>query len=154
MKRLSAVCCAAALAAVCVGAAGAQQAAPAGAMGGMQVQSGVRVDSPGVDLLSDTQGVDFTPYIDGIVKQVYGEWVKMRAEEADVPQVAQGVTDIRFTINPDGTIGAMHLEKSTMDQALNRAAWGAITGVGKFAPLPAGFHGPNLELRIRFRANG
>jgi TonB family protein len=138
------------VAAMSVGAAGAQQGAPVGAMGGMQVQSGERVELPTVDLLSDTQGVDFAPYIHGVVQQVYGEWVKMRAQDA---AVSRGATDIRFTIAPDGTIAAMHLETSTKSEGVNRAAWGAITGVGKFAALPAGFHGPNLELRIHFTAN-
>jgi TonB family protein len=64
-----------------------------------------------------------------------------------------GETVIRFTIHPDGTIAAMHLDESTHDVALDRAAWGAITGVGKFAALPQEFHGPDLELRIRFVVN-
>ena len=56
---------------------------------------------------------------------------------------------------PDGNIAdnGMHLDSSTHDDALNRAAWGSITGVGQFPPLPAQFHGPNLELRITYLVN-
>jgi TonB family protein len=60
---------------------------------------------------------------------------------------------IRFTIHPDGTIAAMHLDGSTHDVAMDRAAWEAITGVEKFAALPQEFHGPDLELRIHFVAS-
>ena len=65
----------------------------------------------------------------------------------------QGETLIRFTILPDGRIGAMTLDGSTHDQAIARAAWGSITGVGQFPPLPKEFHGPNLELRIHYLVN-
>ena len=47
----------------------------------------------------------------------------------------------------------MKLEGSTHDDAINRAAWGSITGVGVFPPLPSQFKGPNLELRITFLLN-
>ena len=150
MKRNSVLWGCVAVVAMGVGVARAQQGAPAGAMGGMQVQGGERVELPTVDLLSDTQGVDFAPYIHGVAQQVYGEWVKMRAQDA---AASRGATDIRFTIAPDGTIAAMHLETSTKSEGVNRAAWGAISGVGKFAPLPVAFRGPNLELRIHFVVN-
>jgi TonB family protein len=156
MKRLSAVCCAAILGAVGVGAAGAQALAPTGANSGATSQGDVRVDADanGLEVLSDTRGVDFKPYLNGILKQIYGRWVTLMPDEARPPENKQGVTAIRVTISPDGTIAAMHLEKLSTEQALNRAAWGAITGVGKFPALPAEFHGPNLELRIHFRVNG
>ena len=44
----------------------------------------------------------------------------------------------------------MHLDDSTRDQAIDRAAWGSITSQGQLQPLPATFKGPNLELRISF----
>lgn len=107
----------------------------------------------GVEVLSDTQGVDFGPYLRRILGDIYRSWLPLIPEEARPPLNKQGETQIRFTILPDGRIGAMHLDGSTHDQALDRAAWGGITGVGQFPPLPASFHGPNLELRINFLVN-
>jgi TonB family protein len=107
----------------------------------------------GVDILSDTQGVDFQPYLQRILRLIYEQWLPLIPEEARPPLMKQGVTQIRFTINPDGTIAAMHLDGSTHDDALNRAAWGSITSVGQFPPLPKQFHGPNLELRIHYLVN-
>ncbi len=107
----------------------------------------------GVDVLSDTMGVNFDPYLRKILRQIYNQWLPLIPEEARPPLNKQGVTQIRFTILPDGRIGAMHLDGSTHDDALNRAAWGSITGVGTFPPLPAEFHGPNLELRIHYLVN-
>jgi TonB family protein len=84
---------------------------------------------------------------------IYQQWIPLLPEETRPPLNKRGTSQIRFTINPDGTIAAMHLEDSTHDDALNRAAWGSITGVGKFPPLPQDFHGPNLQLRIHFKVN-
>jgi TonB family protein len=107
----------------------------------------------GVDVLSDTMGVDFNPYLRKIIREIYNQWIPLIPEEARSPLNKQGETLIRFTILPDGKIGAMALDGSTHDDALNRAAWGSITGVGQFPPLPKEFHGPNLELRIHYLYN-
>ena len=107
----------------------------------------------GVEVLSDTQGVDFGPYLRRILGDIRRTWIPLIPEEARPPLNKQGETLIRFTILPDGRIGAMNLDGSSQDQSINRAAWGAITGVGQFPPLPASFHGPQLELRIDFLVN-
>jgi len=107
----------------------------------------------GVDILSDTMGVNFDPYLKKIIREIYNTWLPLIPEEARPPLNKQGETLIRFTILPDGRIGAMTLDGSTHDQAIDRAAWGSITGVGQFPPLPKEFHGPNLELRIHYLVN-
>jgi len=107
----------------------------------------------GVEVLSDTMGVDFAPYLRRILSDIRRTWIPLIPEEARPPLNKQGETLVRFTILPDGRIGEMHLEASTHDQAIDRAAWGGITGVGQFPPLPSNFKGPNLELRIAFLVN-
>jgi outer membrane biosynthesis protein TonB len=107
----------------------------------------------GAEILSDTQGVDFGPYIRRILEDIKRNWYPLIPEEARPPLNKQGETLIRFTINSDGTIAAMHLDGSSQDIAIDRACWGGITGVGQFPPLPAQFKGPNLELRVDFFTN-
>jgi len=107
----------------------------------------------GPQILSDTMGVDFNPYLNKIMREIYETWLPLIPEEARPPLNKQGETQIRFIINPDGTIGGMQMEDSTHDDAINRACWGSITGVNQFPPLPKQFHGPNLELRIRYFTN-
>jgi outer membrane biosynthesis protein TonB len=107
----------------------------------------------GAEILSDTQGVDFGPYIRKILGDIKRNWIPLIPEEARPPLNKQGETLIRFTILPDGRIAAMNLDGSSQDTAIDRACWGGITGVGQFPPLPANFHGPNLELRIDFLTN-
>lgn len=107
----------------------------------------------GPQILSDTMGVDFNPYLNKIMREIYETWLPLIPEEARPPLNKQGETQIRFIINPDGSIGGMALEDSTHDDAINHACWGSITGVNQFPPLPKQFHGPNLELRIRYFTN-
>jgi len=109
----------------------------------------------GVQVLSDMQGVDFNRYLARLLADVRRAWLPLIPEECNSPLFKQGITGVRFTIQPDGTIRAqeMHLDYSTHDVAIDRAAWGSIRSLGQTAPLPKEFHGPNLELRIEFRVN-
>ena len=107
----------------------------------------------GVDVLSDTKGVDFNPYLKEILKSIHDTWVPLLPAEARAPKLEQGDPLVRFTIDPTGKFLAMHLDGSTRNPALDKAAWGAITGVGQFPALPMEFTGPKLELRIHFLVN-
>lgn len=107
----------------------------------------------GAEVLSDTQGVDFGPYLRRILGDIKRNWDPLIPPEAGSPLFKQGETWIRFSINPDGTIKEMHLDGSTHDEAINRSCWGSITSEGQFPPLPTQFKGPNLELRIHYLVN-
>lgn len=107
----------------------------------------------GTEIISDTQGVDFGKYLARLLADVRRNWLPLIPEECRPPLNKQGITGVRFTIQPNGAISAMHLDYSTHDVAIDRAAWGSITGLGAAQPLPKEFHGPNLELRIEFRIN-
>ncbi len=124
--------------------AGDYGSAPSGGRGDM---------GTGAEVLSDTQGVDFGPYIRRILNDIKRNWIPLIPEEARPPLNKQGETLIRFTILPDGRIAAMNLDGSSQDTAIDRACWGGITAVGQFPPLPANFKGPNLELRVDFFTN-
>jgi TonB family protein len=132
---------------------GQSNGGPSSAATPSQAASTASPGTQGVEILSDTQGVDFSPYIRGMMRTIMKTWIPLIPEEGRPPYNAQGETTIRFTINPDGKIGTMHLDASDQQVKFDRAAWGAITGVGQFPPLPAKFTGPNLELRIHFKVN-
>ena len=106
----------------------------------------------GVEVLSDMQGVDFGPYLKQLKRLITASWYPLIPEECYPPLNKEGETLIRFTILPNGNlqIGGMHLDGSTRDVAIDKAAWGGIVGVGQFPPLPKEFHGGNLQLRVSF----
>lgn len=109
--------------------------------------------SGAVDILSDTMGVDFGPYIQRIVYDTERAWYPIIPEEARPPFNKQGETYIEFVILPNGNVTDMHLVGPSGDVALDRAAWAGITGASPFPPLPKAFKGPFLKLRFEFLYN-
>lgn len=108
----------------------------------------------GAEILSDTQGVDFGPYMQRVIHETYRTWDPLIPEEVNPPILKRGVVDIVFTILPNGRVAphSMVLVGRSGDVALDRAAWGAIQGAD-YPPLPQEFHGPFLQLRFRFQYN-
>lgn len=107
----------------------------------------------GVEILSDTMGVDFGSYLRRIVYDTEHAWYPIIPEVARPPLNKQGKVLIRFKILPDGSVKQMLLEGPSGDVSLDRAAWGGITGAAPFPPLPKEFKGPYLELRFYFLYN-
>jgi hypothetical protein len=108
----------------------------------------------GIEILSDTQGVDFKPWLAHWQKRTERTWDKLIPDEVNPPTMKKGQVLIRFKVLPNGRLkdGSMVLEGRSGDVALDRAAWGALTG-SNYPPLPAEFHGPYLELRVLFLYN-
>jgi TonB family protein len=109
--------------------------------------------SSGVDILSDTRGVDFDPYMKQVIQATGGAWLKLIPESARPPMDKQGRVGIRFRIDPMGRLSGMVLEYPSGDIQLDRAAWGGIKGASPYPPLPAEFTGPYVELRFGFFYN-
>lgn len=108
-----------------------------------------------MEILSDTQGVDFGPYLARILHDVKVNWYNLVPESARPPIMKKGKVAIEFAIMKDGSVRGMQLEQggSSGDQALDRAAWGGITASVPFPPLPDEFHGQYLALRFHFYYN-
>jgi TonB family protein len=109
--------------------------------------------SGAVDVLSDTMGVDFGPYIQRVIYDTKRAWYPIIPEAAQPPLLKQGRVAIRFRIYPDGSVKNMVLEGPSGDVSLDRAAWGGITGASPYQQLPKQFKGPFLELRFFFLYN-
>jgi TonB family protein len=107
----------------------------------------------GADIISDTMGVDFGPYMRRVVEATRRSWYPIIPESARPPLDKQGRVGIRFKIYPDGSVKEMILEFPSGDVSLDRAAWGGITGASPYPPLPKDFKGPFLELRFGFFYN-
>jgi TonB family protein len=103
-----------------------------------------------LEILSDTQGVDFGPYLQRILQDVKDNWYRLIPESAEMKK---GKLAIEFAITKDGKIADMQLRATSGDIALDRAAWGGITASNPFPPLPSEFNGPYLALRFRFYYN-
>ena len=100
------------------------------------------------EILSDQQGVDFSSWLQRWHRETEHTWDPLIPDEVNPPILKSGVVIIRFKVLPNGRLmdGSMVLEGRSGDTALDRAAWGALTG-SNYPPLPREFHGPYLELR-------
>ncbi|HEY0795126.1 MAG TPA: energy transducer TonB [Acidisarcina sp.] len=139
-----------------------REAARAAARGG-GIQSGSAPGAPGrgraaglqggAQVLSDTGGWDPNAYVRRVVYDTEQAWYPIIPEEVRAPLLKKGIVGIRFKIMRDGSVQGMTLEGRSGDVALDRAAWGGITGASPYPPLPAEFKGPFLELRFGFFYN-
>jgi TonB family protein len=119
---------------------------------GMGIGAGAGIRS-NMDILSDTMGVDFGPYLARVLHDVRQNWYQLIPEVARAPWMKKGRVGIEFAIMKDGSVAGMRLVSPSGDVSLDRAAWGGITGSNPFPPLPAEFRGQYLALRFRFFYN-
>jgi TonB family protein len=102
------------------------------------------------EILSDTMGVDFGPYLQRVLHDVRQNWYNAIPESA---QFKHGNLIIEFAITKDGKVAGMKLVAPSGDSPLDRAAWAGIVGSDPFPPLPSEFGGQYLALRFRFYYN-
>jgi len=139
-------------------AARAVASARGGAGGGQNGDFGLGLGKQGaaygaLDVLSDTMGVDFGPYLARVLHDVKMNWYNLIPESAKAPLLKKGNVSIEFAILKDGSVAGMKLVYTSGDTALDRGAWGGITASNPFPPLPAEFGGQYLALRFKFLYN-
>ena len=105
----------------------------------------------GVEILTDTQGVNFAPYLRQVRQDIERNWHSL------IPQSVNrnGNVAIECAIAKDGKLADISLvaRPKPDDDALVRAAWGGITKSNPFPPLPSEFPGSFIALRFRFDYN-
>jgi TonB family protein len=106
-----------------------------------------------LEVLSDTMGVDFGPYLARVLHDVRENWYRIIPESARAPLMKKGKVSIQFAILKDGQVAGMQIIGSSGDVALDRAAYGGISASKPFPPLPNEFGGPYLALRFHFYYN-
>jgi len=122
-----------------------------GELGLGQRQSTARMGP--LEITTDTQGVDFGPYLQRVLHDVKEHWYQIIPESAMPPLLKKGEVSIEFAILKDGKVAGMRYVSGSGDVALDRAAYGGITASNPFPPLPAEFGGQYLGLRFTFLYN-
>lgn len=105
------------------------------------------------EILTDTMGVDFGPYLTRVVQVVKANWYNLMPPAVYPPILKQGKLSIEFAIQKDGKVSGMVLHTTSGDVALDRAAWASITASNPFPPLPKEFPGQILGLRFYYFYN-
>jgi TonB family protein len=155
-KTMSAIC----IVQTAIGILAAQDAKPLPSppSPGQAIQEATRDSAPAsvqkksgnVEILSDTQGVNFGPYLQYMLATVRRNWYSLIPASA---QMQKGEVAIEFKILQTGDVKDMQLITSSGSMNLDRAAWGSITGSEPFKSLPEAFTGPYLALRLRYLYN-
>jgi len=105
------------------------------------------------EILTDTMGVDFGPYMTKVAKTVRETWYSVMPPSVYPPVKKQGRVSIEFAIQKDGKVTGEKVGTSSGDVMLDRAAYASISGSGPFAPLPKEFPGQRSEFRFYFFYN-
>ncbi len=106
-----------------------------------------------LEILSDTMGVDFKPYLRAMKSQIQQHWLPLIPQSAMAPEMKSGTVVVRFAILKDGKMTDLKLEEKSGDVALDRAAYGAIVYSSPLPPLPTQFKADSLDVRARFHYN-
>jgi len=122
-------------------------AVPSPGGGGGQEMAG------GLQMLTQTEGVDFDSYLRRVVASVKRNWYAIIPESANMGE--QGKVYITFKIMRDGSVpeSLPFLERTSGKDPLDRAAMSSIRASSPFEPLPPAFSGPYIELRFIFLYN-
>jgi outer membrane biosynthesis protein TonB len=123
---------------------------PRGGGGGGRGGSGMQ---PGVSILTPTDGVDFSSYIQRLLATVKRNWLSVMPESAYMGE--KGVVSLTFRINQDGSVPPPdpNLERTSGREPLDNAAMSSIRVSNPFEPLPSQYKRPYIELRFIFFYN-
>ncbi len=124
----------------------------AGDYGLSQGKGGYKAMAP-AEILTDTMGVDFGPYMTRIVQIVKQNWYTLMPPSVYPPILKQGKLALEFVIMKDGTVQGLVRDTTSGDVALDRAAMASITASTPFPPLPKEFPGKLLGLRFYYFYN-
>ena len=107
----------------------------------------------GMQILTDTEGVNFDSYMRRLHDIVLKNWSAVLPESYYMGD--KGIVVITFHIDRDGSIHVTEpvLERTSGKEALDRAVLAAIRSSVPFEPLPSQFKGPFIELRAAFFYN-
>src|SRR5262249_24574980 len=106
-----------------------------------------------LEITTDTQGVDFGPYLQRVLHDVKQNWYNIIPESAMAPILKKGKVTIDFAITKNGQVAGLRYVYGSGDVALDRAQYGGTTASNPFPPLPSEFTGQYLGLRFRFIYN-
>jgi TonB family protein len=101
-----------------------------------------------VTILTPTEGVDFSNYINRVLAVVKQNWYSVMPESARLGD--QGKVVLQFRILRNGVVPEQEpvMMGSSGKEPLDRAAMSSIRASTPFEPLPSAFSGPYLELRF------
>jgi TonB family protein len=104
-----------------------------------------------LQLLSDSKGVDFRPYLIQVLTVVRRNWLAIMPESARLGQ--RGRVLIQFSIDRNGAVPKVVIAEGAGLDVLDRAAVASISASYPFPPLPGEYKGDEIRLQFAFSYN-
>jgi TonB family protein len=101
-----------------------------------------------VQLRSDTEGVDFKPYLMQLIATIKRNWLAVIPESARMGR--RGKVSLQFVIAKDGNIDKIVFAEQSGSSALDRAAVSGVSASNPLPPLPREFKGTRIVLQLNF----
>lgn len=123
-----------------------------GRLGGGDTQGNAGM-SGAYQILTPTEGVDFSDYMARVLASVRRNWYAVMPESAQLGD--RGRVVLEFSIRRDGSVPNADPQRllSSGKEPLDRAAVSAIRSSNPFDHLPPAFTGPEIRLRFIFLYN-
>ncbi len=115
-----------------------------------QPEAPVRTGS-NLQLLSDSKGVDFKPYLVQVLAAVRRNWLAVYPQSAKMGR--RGRVLIQFIIDRGGGVPKLVIADASGTEAFDRAAVSGISASYPFPPLPREYKGDQIRLQLTFSYN-
>ena len=106
-----------------------------------------------IELLTPTEGVDFSHYLARVLASVRRNWYSVIPESARLGERGKVVLQFRIMRNGSVGVGEPNLIRTSGRLPLDAAAMSSIRTSNPFEPLPQQFSGPFIELRFTYLYN-
>jgi TonB family protein len=104
-----------------------------------------------LQLLSDSTGFDFKPYLIQVLASVRRNWMSVIPESVKMGR--RGQVLIQFIIDRKGGVPKLVIATSSGTEAFDRAAVAGVSMSNPFPPLPAEFKGDQIRVQLAFSYN-
>jgi TonB family protein len=104
-----------------------------------------------LQLLSDSKGVDFKPYLVQVLAAVRRNWLAVYPQSARMGR--RGRVLIQFIIDKQGAVPKLVIADASGTEAFDRAAVSGISASYPFPPLPSEYKGDQIRLQLTFSYN-
>jgi TonB family protein len=104
-------------------------------------------------MLTPTEGLDWSSYLQRVYLAVKGNWFAIMPESAELGE--RGVVVLTFRIMRDGSVPGTEpiINRNSGKEPLDRAAYSSVRASNPFEPLPSQYTRPYIELRYTYLYN-